>query len=57
MKFKIEKASDCKYEKTIEINSLEELLAFKNGCGDSIIIGHTDGDGFIHITIYDDYLE
>ena len=50
MNFKVTKASDCNYKGTVEINSLEDLLAFieENGV---IIMGSRI------IKIYDDYVE
>lgn len=56
MKFIITKASNFSYKETIEINSIEELLTFKNNCNHPIIID-TDENGNGTIEIYDDYIE
>ena len=57
MKFVVQRASDWSCEKTeVEINSLEELLAFQNEVKHSIVISQVVS-GSPRILIYDDYLE
>lgn len=50
MKFKVDKASDWKYEAEVEINTLKELLSFVDKNGEIVFRAN-------EITIYDDYLE
>lgn len=59
MKFTVYKTSeDCEDSKVIEINTLEELLTFKEKCHYPIIVL---ADGFAEtpfsLEIYDDYRE
>ena len=60
MKFEVRKASDWDYKKTVEINTLEELIDFaiKNKSGLIVNPKYPDSDdGLNMITIYDDYIE
>ena len=52
MKFKLRKASDWKFGKEIEVNTLAELKAIED-CDECVII---DFESMV-ITIYDDYIE
>ena len=51
MKFRLEKASDWGFEKEVEINTLEELMALVEEYGEDLVINKE------RIIIYDDYLE
>ena len=53
MVFKVDKASDWKYESTIEINTLEDLINFAKEVGSELVFNADE----MQITIYDDYLE
>lgn len=56
MEFTVTRSSDYDYEDHIEINSIEELLIFKDNYSYPIIID-TDENGDNTIEIYDDYRE
>lgn len=60
MKAEIQKASDYKFKKDIEISTLEELLSVIDKYDSAIVLGYyteDDGEKKLYITIYDDYLE
>jgi hypothetical protein len=54
-RFKIDKASDWKYQELRQIDTLEELLALLEEFGHAIVVAKFGDEYFI--TIYDDYLE
>lgn len=56
-KFTLKQASDWQREELIEINSLEELLAFVEEHGDIVIYSKRDHEEHQTLTIYDTYLE
>lgn len=55
-KFIVNKTSDWDYKEIVEINSIEELLTFRDNCHHPIIIS-TSVTGDNKIEIYDDYRE
>lgn len=58
MKFKIYSASGYDWNgKEITINTIEELLDFRNKAGSDIIIQDDYEDEGLAIMIYDDYIE
>ena len=57
MTFTVYKASDYEYEEKITINTLEELLAFKDEVGAIIIQNGYPHEENLVIMIYDDYIE
>jgi hypothetical protein len=60
MKFKIEKSSDCEYEKSKNIDTLEELINFINKSNCKIIIKRPQDcciDKQWSIEIYDSWRE
>ena len=60
MNFRVRRVSDDKYESSVQLNTIEELMVFVRTNGEIIV-----GDIFIPetetyeigITIYDDYIE
>jgi hypothetical protein len=56
-KFTLKQASDWQREEPIEINSLEELLAFVEKHGDVIIYSKREHEEHQTLTIYDTYVE
>lgn len=62
MLFTLCKASDCKFQKEIEINDLNELIDIvdktkaEDNVDDGVIIWR-DEDGKLNLMIYDDYIE
>lgn len=56
-KFTLKQASDWQREEPIEINSLEELLAFVEEHGDIIIYSKREYEEHQTLTIYDTYVE
>lgn len=54
MRFQVEKASDYDYQETVEINTIEDLIALSNRYNnEDLIINFRDNI----IIIYDDYIE
>ena len=48
---------DFDYRNSIEINTLEELLAFRKKWGDLIIRKYRKDKNILHLEIYDNYRE
>lgn len=55
--FILKQASDWQRKEPIEINTMEELLAFVEKHGDIVIYSKRDDEEHQTLTIYDTYLE
>lgn len=55
--FILKQASDWQKKEPIEINTMEELLAFVEKHGDIVIYSKRDDEEHQTLTIYDTYLE
>lgn len=55
--FILKQASDWQRKEPIEINTMEELLAFVEEHGDIVIYSKRDDEEHQTLTIYDTYLE
>jgi hypothetical protein len=57
MRIKLTKASDNRFEKLMDIDSLEELVGIYEEHGPFIFFGWEDDDKAYDVTIYDSYIE
>lgn len=55
--FMLKQASDWQRKEPIEINTMEELLAFVEEHGDIVIYSKRNDEEYQTLTIYDTYLE